>query len=184
MEEEKKELEALKAELEEAKKAAAKPAEDGRVGELEKEIEQKNARIAELEMATKSQDNVVYMDDKEVEELKKSYEERLEALNEALKKDGAGSKDVMRKRIAAETEKSRKNEEKAKELTRKAKENIFTIKQKDKEIESLKLKLKQVEEENQKAIAALKKQNNAELTKLQKELSEKEMEIEQLKERI
>ena len=124
------------------------------------------------------------VDDKEVEELKKSYEERLEALNEALKKDGAGSKDVMRKRIAAETEKSRKNEEKAKELTRKAKENIFTIKQKDKEIESLKLKLKQVEEENQKAIAALKKQNNAELTKLQKELSEKEMEIEQLKERI
>ena len=48
----------------------------------------------------------------------------------------------------------------------------------------LKLKLKQVEEENQKAIAALKKQNNAELTKLQKELSEKEIEIEQLKERI
>ena len=58
------------------------------------------------------------------------------------------------------------------------------LKEKDKEIESLKLKLKQVGEENQKAIAALKKQNNAELTKLQKELSEKEMEIEQLKERI
>ena len=32
------------------------------MGELEKEIDQKNARIAELEKATKTQDNVVYME--------------------------------------------------------------------------------------------------------------------------
>lgn len=76
-------MEALKEELEQAKNSKpeekepeATPANPERIAELEKELEEKKARIAELEASLKDSNRVVYMEDVKVKEMSRDYEER------------------------------------------------------------------------------------------------------------
>ena len=143
-------------------------------------MEEKKARIAELEASLKDSGRVMYMEDDEVKEMKQDYEERMKALDEALKMNG--SKQLMQKRMQAEMRKSKKTEEVLKEMRVKSKENTFALNKKDKELKELKDKLDSMDREHQHTINELKLKHNAEVDELQRKITELQSTITSLKE--
>lgn len=135
---------------------------------MEEGVRGEEGRIAELEASLKDSNRVVYMEDDEVKEMSRDYEERIKALDEALKQNG--SKQLMQKRMLAEMQKTKKTEEALQSMRMKSKENTFMINKKDKELKDLNDKMKAMDREHQHAVNELKEKHNAEVDELQRKV--------------
>ena len=176
-----KEIEDLKQEVEEMKQKLQESLVDGsNPADLAKQIEEKDRIIKQLK-ASQSGDKGVY-DDTELSEVKNAYQQRMDALDEALKT--SGSKSMMQKYLKAEIERSRKNEERVRELIQKTKEMNRTVEQKDKEIAELKNHIDSLKEEQDRKLKEAKEEWTEVSIELKRENDALREELKSLKEAI
>ena len=161
----------------EAKKAVG-PEDEGRVAELEREVAEKKERIAELEKALSDEGRAVCLEDSEVEEVKKSYNDRLRDLDSVL---NDSSPSMMKKYLMNERTRSKKLQAENEQMRAERRESNFMLTKKEKQIAQLQEDMKKRDIEYQRSQNDLKKKHNDEIDEYQRKIDEMNVEMEKLR---
>ena len=148
------------------------------MAELEREVAEKKERIAELEKALSDEGRAVCLEDSEVEEVKKSYNDRLRDLDSVL---NDSSPSMMKKYLMNERTRSKKLQAENEQMRAERRESNFKLTQKEKQIAQLQEDMKKRDIEYQRSQNDLKKKHNDEIDEYQRKIDEMNVEMEKLR---